>query len=183
MHQEAKKFLSFVKTILPTYFINKKVLDVGSDNIDNNNYLFEDCDYYGNYMEKTKDLPYENIFDTIISSNYFEHDPDYHETLKKIYKMLKPNGLFCFTCASNGRLDYLEKKDNNLIKYYYKNLTELDLKKALKVKELFSSYDSYYNSSSKDLYFWGIKREITIEPQYPIYKEEFVLQTTNVLKL
>jgi len=174
MHQEAKKFLSFVKTILPTFFINKKVLDVGSDN---NNYLFEDCDYYGNYMEKTKDLPYENTFDTIISSDYFEHDPDYHETLKKIYKMLKPNGLFCFTCASNGRLD------NNLIKHYYKTLTELDLKKALKVKELFSSYDSYYNSSSKDLYFWGIKREITIEPQYPIYKEEFVLQTTNVLKL
>ena len=57
MHQEAKKFLSFVKTILPTYFINKKVLDVGSNNIDNNNYLFEDCDYYGNYMEKINYLP------------------------------------------------------------------------------------------------------------------------------
>lgn len=42
MHIEAKHFTSFVKLNLNDYFINKKVLDVGSGDINgNNNLLFK----------------------------------------------------------------------------------------------------------------------------------------------
>jgi hypothetical protein len=41
---------------------------------------------------------------------------------------------------------------------YYKNLTEVDLNEVLPLNTLFSVYDTYYNSESKDLYFVGIKK-------------------------
>ena len=65
------------------YFIYKKVLDVGSGDINGNNrYLFENCEYEGNdvietsnvkIVSKTKDLQFEdNYFDTILSTECFE---------------------------------------------------------------------------------------------------------------
>ena len=44
------------------------------------------------------------------------------------------------------------------MKDYYKNLTEFDLHEILNLNNLFSSWDTYYNSESKDLYFIGIKK-------------------------
>jgi hypothetical protein len=41
---------------------------------------------------------------------------------------------------------------------YYKNLTEIDLNAVLELNTLFSVWDTYYNSISKDLYFVGIKK-------------------------
>jgi SAM-dependent methyltransferase len=180
MHPEAKDFTLFVKKILPDFFINKTVLDVGSGDINGNNrFLFENCEYNGNdvieannvtIVSKTKDLPFkDNTFDTIISTECFEHDPEYKESFIKIYSMLKPNGLFCFTCASTNRPEHgtlrttpndsygtignLENMSN-----YYKNITESDLNEILKLNDLFSIWDTYYNYISKDLYFVGIKK-------------------------
>ena len=49
MHDEARKFTVFVKGILPEFFTNKKVLDVGSGDINGNNrFLFDECQYEGN---------------------------------------------------------------------------------------------------------------------------------------
>ena len=97
MHLEAQEFTLFVKKILSSYFINKIVLDIGSGDINGNNrYLFENCKYEGNdvieannvtIVSKTKDLPFQdNTFDTIISTECFEHDPEYKESLKKFIK-------------------------------------------------------------------------------------------------
>jgi cephalosporin hydroxylase len=41
---------------------------------------------------------------------------------------------------------------------YYKNLTVLDLHDVLNLNELFSTWESYYNGESCDLYFIGIKK-------------------------
>jgi hypothetical protein len=44
MHTEAVNFTKHVKNILPDFFKNKKVLDVGSGDINGNNkQLFTDC--------------------------------------------------------------------------------------------------------------------------------------------
>lgn len=180
MHIEAKHFTLFVKNILNNFFINKTVLDVGSGDINGNNrFLFENCIYEGNdvinaknvtIVSKTKDLHFnDNYFDTIISTECFEHDPEYKESLLKIYNMLKPDGLFCFTCASIGRGEHGTKRTSPNDSYgtignledmmdYYKNLTHLDINEVLNFNELFSSCDAYYNSKSKDLYFVGIKK-------------------------
>lgn len=180
MHLEARDFTVFVKQMLQDFFIGKKVLDVGSGDINGNNrFLFENCEYDGNdvilannvtIVSKTKDLPFaNNTFDTIISTECFEHDSEYKESFVKIYNMLKPDGLFCFTCASTNRAEHGTRRSNPYDSYgtigniqdmvdYYKNLTEIDLNEALPLNNLFSVWDTYYNSNSKDLYFVGIKK-------------------------
>jgi SAM-dependent methyltransferase len=180
MHIEAKNFTIFVKNILGEYFMGKNVLDVGSGDINGNNrFLFDNCIYNGNdvieaknvtIVSKTKDLPFsDNTFDTIISTECFEHDPEYKDSLLKIYSMLKSDGLFCFTCASTDRLEHGTRRTTINDSYgtignledmydYYKNLTEIDIDKVLPLNELFSVWDTYYNSYSKDLYFIGIKK-------------------------
>jgi SAM-dependent methyltransferase len=179
MHPEANHFVNFVKNILPFYFTDKTVLDVGSGDINGNNkYLFNNCNYNGNdvieapnvtIVSKTKDLPFENnTFDTIISTECFEHDPTYEESLLKIYDMLKPNGLFCFTCAGFGRAEHGTRRTTPKDSYgtigncedmhdYYKNLTIRDINDVLDLSKKFSTWDSYYNFHSHDLYFLGIK--------------------------
>jgi SAM-dependent methyltransferase len=180
MHEEARDFTIFVKKNLFDFFLNKKVLDVGSGDINGNNqFLFENCEYNGNdviqapnvtIVSKTKDLPFEdNTFDTIISTECFEHDPEYKESFVKIYNMLKPDSLFFFTCASTGRSEHGTRRISPSCSYgtignltdmsdYYKNLTEIDLNEVLNLNKLFSVWDTYYNTSSKDLYFVGIKK-------------------------
>jgi SAM-dependent methyltransferase len=193
----------FIKQILKEYFVNKKVLDVGSGDINGNNrFLFENCEYNGNdvieannvtIVSKTKDLPFlDNTFDTIISTECFEHDPEYKESLNKIYKMLKPNGLFLFTCASTGRAEHGTRRTSVNDSYgtigkledmhdYYKNLTEVDLNDVLNLNNLFSVWNTYYNSESNDLYFVGIKN--TSQDNSKIkslqkYSNDFVIETT-----
>ena len=179
MHVQVKDFTFFVKMILSDYFINKQVLDVGSGDINGNNLgLFENCEYHGNdvvqaknvtIVSKTKDLPFpDNTFDTIISTECFEHDPEYKESFLKIYNLLKPDGLFLFTCASTGRAEHGTRRTSptesfgtignieNMVDYY-KNLTEIELNEVLPLNSLFSAWDTYYNIGSKDLYFVGIK--------------------------
>jgi SAM-dependent methyltransferase len=180
MHPEARDFTLFVKQILYNFFIGKRVLDVGSGDINGNNrFLFEKCEYDGNdviqannvtIVSKTTNLPFQNnTFDTIVSTECFEHDPEYKESFIKIYNMLKPDGLFCFTCASTNRAEHGTRRTSPNESYgtignledmsdYYKNLTEIDLNEALPLNNLFSVWDTYYNSNSKDLYFVGIKK-------------------------
>lgn len=179
MHPQARHFMDFVKRILPNYFNSKMVLDVGSGDINGNNrYLFENCNYKGNdvisapnvdIVSKTKDLPFNNFFDTIVSTECFEHDPEYKESFLKIYAMLKNGGLFAFTCASTGRPEHGTRRTSPKDSYgtiggledmsdYYKNLTIYDLNEVLPLNEMFSEWKTYFNSQSCDLYFYGIKR-------------------------
>jgi SAM-dependent methyltransferase len=201
MHREAKEFTLFVKKILSHYFVNKIVLDVGSGDINGNNrHLFEDCEYEGNdvieannvtIVSKTKDLPFEdNMFDTIISTECFEHDPEYKDSFIKIYKMLKPNGLFCFTCAGWGRPEHGTRRTSpqdslgtignkeDMIDYY-KNLTIIDVNEVLDLHKNFIVWDSYYNSNSRDLYFVGIKKGELPSVNLEKYSSEFVVNTSS----
>ena len=201
MHIQARDFTIFVKNILSSYFMNKRVLDVGSGDINGNNqFLFESCQYDGNdvvkannvtIVSKTKDLPFENnTFDTIISTECFEHDPEYKESLVKIYKMLKPDGLFCFTCASTDRAEHGTRRTTPDDSYgtrgglvdmsdYYKNLTETDLNEVLPLHSLFSVWDTYYNAESKDLYFLGIKKGESNPNSFPKYISNHVINTSS----
>lgn len=200
MHPEARDFTLFVKEILPNFFIGKRVLDVGSGDINGNNrFLFENCEYDGNdvikannvtIVSKTKDLPFENnTFDTIVSTECFEHDPEYKESFAKIYDMLKPDGLFCFTCASTGRAEHGTRRTSPNDSYgtignlqdmsdYYKNLTELELNEELPLNQFFSVWDTYYNSNSKDLYFVGIKKGNYIFNSLEKYVNNYVANTS-----
>ena len=202
MHPEARDFTLFVKSILPQYFSNKNVLDVGSGYINGNNrFLFEHCLYQGNdvieaknvtIVSKTKDLPFSSdTFDTIVSSECFEHDHEYKESFLKIYDILKPNGLFLFTCASTGRPEHGTMNTTpgdslgtigqiTDMMNYYKNLTIIDINNIIPIDSVFSVWDSYYNFDTKDLYFVGIKKNKKgeIPNQFKEYKQEKVMKIT-----
>jgi hypothetical protein len=63
---------------------------------------------------------------------------------------------------------------------YYKNLTGEDISEIFlnKMDIFFSSYDTYYNANSKDLYFIGIKTGSA--PVFLAeYRERFVSKTTK----
>ena len=128
----------------------------------------------------------DNYFDTIISTECFEHDPEYKQSFLKIYKMLKPNGIFVFTCASTGRPEHSTRKSKPQQSYgtindiedmrdYYTNLTVHDLNDVFPLGNLFVLWKSYYNSYSKDLYFVGIEKVIVKCSYYNI-------QIFNILK-
>lgn len=180
MHEAARKFTEFVKSQFPEFFVGKNVLDVGSGDINGNNrFLFNDCEYHGNdvysapnvtIVSKTSELSFApNTFDTIISTECFEHDPEYVQSFQKIVEMLKEDGLFVFTCASTGRAEHGTRRTSPMCSYgtignvegwtdYYKNLVVEDLDKAINIGNTFKSARGYYHTECSDLYFWGIKK-------------------------
>jgi SAM-dependent methyltransferase len=192
MHDAARNFTLYVKFLFPQLFKDKVVLDVGSGDINGNNrYLFNDCEYHGNdviaapnvtIVSKTAALPFEdNMFDVIISTECFEHDPEYAQSFQKIVHMLKDGGLFVFTCASTGRAEHGTRRTSPTESYgtigglaemsdYYKNLTFRDLNESVNVRDIFNECMCYYNKNDGDLYFWGIKRNGSLQyiniPEY-----------------
>jgi SAM-dependent methyltransferase len=180
MHNEAKAFTVYVKNMFPAYFSGTVALDVGSGDINGNNrFLFgEGCEYHGNdvykapnvtVVSKTSALPFpSNTFHVIVSTECFEHDPEYAQSWRKIYDMLKPGGLFAFTCASDGRPEHGTRRTTPGDSYgtignvegwtdYYQNLNLASLRSVFNLDTEFSQWKSYYNAYTKDLYFWGIK--------------------------
>ena len=181
MHLQARDFLNYVLRIFPEYFKDTIVLDVGSADINGNNRVMftGDYKYIGNDVKEYTNVDIvcetgkldlsDNHFDIIISSECFEHDMYYKDSLKNIVRMLKPDGLFTFTCASTGRPEHgtikttkvdslttqIDIKEWNT---YYRNLTASDIKEVIDVDNIFSYYNFYYNRISNDLYFVGIKK-------------------------
>ena len=183
MHDEARNFLEFVASQTKRHFTQGKVvLDVGSGDVNGTNeYLFDpSCIYHGNdvmpgrnvtLMYKTAELPfYEPTFDTIISSECFQHDMEYKESLQKIVQILRPGGLFAFTCASGGRPEHGTRRHHPEMSFttklgakwasYYKTLSFEDLEQAIDLNSVFSQYAAYYDPKSKDLYFMGLKKDL-----------------------
>ena len=194
MHDQAKRFTEFVRSLFPEQFVNRRVLDVGSGDINGNNrYLFTSCEYHGNdvysapnvtIVSKTSALPFESSsFDTICSTECFEHDPEYEHSFKKIVDMLKPGGLFFFTCATTGRPEHGTRRTSPQDSYgtiggvggwtdYYKNITYEDLDAAINVSSTFQQYSAYKCPITNDLYFYGVKCGGGAIREVPVYTSD-----------
>ncbi|HEY0845159.1 MAG TPA: methyltransferase domain-containing protein [Noviherbaspirillum sp.] len=178
-HFQQAEFCRSVKERFPDYFIDRMVLDIGALDINGNNqFLFEECLYLGvdlapgrnvDFVSKGHELALPDAsFDVIISTECFEHDRFYVQTLRNIVRLLKPGGLFLFSCATTGRPEHGTRRttphDAPFIQHmgewsdYYKNLEESDIRAALDLDAIFVQFAFSTNSESKDLYFWGIKQ-------------------------
>lgn len=177
-HIQQQDFFKELKKKFPQRFSNCSVIDIGSLDINGNNrYLFENYTYVGidigsgpnvDIVSKGHEYKSEIEYDIVISSECFEHDMFYPETIKNCVKLTKKGGLFTFTCASTGRPEHGTKRlspqdspfsiENDEWGNYYKNLTEQDIREVIDVDDLFSEYFFQYNGGSYDLYFWGIKK-------------------------
>lgn len=176
-HNEQINFFLRVKKKLPQFFVNCDVVDIGSLDINGNNrYLFDNYTYTGvdigegaNVDVVSKGHLYRpnKQFDVVISSECFEHDFFYKETLRNCVLLTKSGGLFTFTCASTGRHEHGTKRTGSQAcspfsceewDDHYKNLTEQDVRESIDVDAEFSQYAFEYLANPGDLYFWGIKK-------------------------
>jgi SAM-dependent methyltransferase len=187
-HKEQIEYVNKIKNKFPNYFNNKTVLGVGTfDVCGSEDKFFDNCNYSGLDLAPGPGVDIvcpgqdynapDETFDTIISCECFEHNPFYKETIKNIVRMLKPNGMFLFTCATTGRpvhgVKSLEEKskikhDNwitmpnvsidNWDNEYYKNLTEIDIRECVDIDEIFKEYKFEVEENHCDLFFWGIKK-------------------------
>jgi SAM-dependent methyltransferase len=175
-HQEQQEFFTMVKTILPEHFKNCSVLDVGSLDINGNNrYLFEDYSYIGIDIGKGKNVDIvckgheyksDTLFDVVISSECFEHDMYYKQTILNCINLLKSGGLFLFSCATTGRPEHGTSRTSawdspftwKEFNDYYKNLTKEDIMEIVNFDDVFEKHYIGTRTSSHDLYFYGIKK-------------------------
>ena len=170
MHQTVIDFLEEVKSTYPFAFKGCRVLDVGSIDINGTNKkMFERCNYIGIDLIEGKNVdkvtPCHEMtgeFDTIISTEAFEHDKYLCESLINICRMLRTGGFFIFTCATLGRQEHGTKsklpQDSATTQIkgwedYYRNVTRKMVEPYIK------DYFRYYEFTTKntDLQFVGVR--------------------------
>lgn len=188
-HWQQRDYCSKIRDMFPQYFVGKKVLDIGSLDINGNNrFLFTDCDYFGLDVGEGPNVDIISVghqydapdetFDTIISTEVFEHDMFYEDTIKNIIRMLKPGGAFIFTCASTGRPEHGTRESDGsyaaplLIQIsekwsdYYKNITEEHVRNVKEFNIAFPDGMFEYHEDPGDLYFFGVKGGIKKTQKY-----------------
>ena len=181
MHREQKDFCEWIKRQFPNMFHQKRVLDIGSLDVNGTNrYLFEECEYTGLDLGEGKNvdvvcpahlfLESDGYFDTIISTECFEHDMHFHKSLKNIVRLLRPGGLFLFTCGTTGRprhgtvdTDCGDSPFTSKIKdweNYYGVVREETVRKIIDIDTIFVLYSFHLDPifCPGDIRFWGIKR-------------------------
>jgi SAM-dependent methyltransferase len=163
-HKEQTDFVAAVKDKYPEFFAGKRVLEVGSLNINGTvRDFFADCDYVGcdlgegpgvDIVCAGQDLDFpDNSFDTVCSCECFEHNPAYKETFRNMVRMLKPGGLLFFTCATTGRPEHGTKRttpgDAPFCGDYYQNLVASDFD--------ITGLTGEFSTLKTDLRFYGTK--------------------------
>lgn len=171
-HKEQREFLTKIRDMFPDTFNNCSVLDIGSLDINGNNrYLFSNYTYTGIDIGPGPNVDIvcaghkfrpDHLFDIVISSECFEHDRFYKETLINAVNLLKSGGMLLFTCATTGRHEHGTSRSapssSPFTNDYYKNLTEEDIRQAIDIENIFIEYAFDGNSKMHDLYFYGIKK-------------------------
>lgn len=176
-HPQQRDFINGLKIQYPDFFVNKKVLEVGSLNINGTvRDFFDDCDFTGLDLGEGPgvdivcpgqdyDAP-ARTYDVVCSAECFEHNPYWVETFKNMMRLCKRKGLIFFTCATEGRPEHGTTRTSpesspltiSVGWDYYRNLTEADFRNEIDFDKSFGSYEFSVNMSNFDLYFWGFKK-------------------------
>lgn len=164
-------FVASIKQRFPNAFYKSKVLEIGSYNVNGSIRLLFDYPelYIGLDLAPGKDVDvvcrgheYDTTlrFDTVISTECFEHDPHWYYTFLNMHRLARRNACVIFTCAANNRHEHgtprTTPSDSALASDYYKNLNVLDFETSYNLREMFSDYS--FQARDNDLYFFGVKR-------------------------
>tara|TARA_B100000427_G_C15406327_1_gene549934 strand:+ start:150 stop:746 length:597 start_codon:yes stop_codon:yes gene_type:complete len=169
-HYYQREFVKYVKNNNEDFFSDKKVLEVGSLNINGTvRDLFNDCDYMGIDVGEGKGVDVvcsgheydasDETFDVVCSTECFEHNPYWAETFANMIRMVKGGGLVFFTCASIGRPEHGTTRTTpqdspltikNMNWDYYLNLEENDFRDIFEESfdEVFETYE--FHSTVED---------------------------------
>lgn len=174
-HKSQMDYIRFLKQLFPSYFQDKRVLEIGSLDISGSiRQLFDRCDYVGLDVAPGKgvdvvcqgqeyDAP-DASFDVVVSCEVMEHNPYWTNTIRNMVRLCKPNGMVVITCATLGRTEHGTARSNPDSSpltvaqgwNYYRNLTKRDFEKSGAVEPL--QHRVYaFQWYSNDLYFVGFK--------------------------
>jgi len=171
MHPEIDLFINKVKSLYPDFFTNKKVLEVGSQDINGSiRHNFMDCGYIGidlgeapgvDIVSDIVDYKHPKEFDVVISCEALEHAPEWERFLLQMFDNLKPGGIFILTCASVNRQEHGTRRttpqDSQFTLDHYRNISMADFTNVLPLR-LFKKCSLSLERDECDLYFWGIKK-------------------------
>ena len=173
-HESQLKFFEIsIKHFLEKF--SQKVIDIGSLDINGGPHgLFKAQEYVGvdlseglnvTYVARGEEVDFDDkYFDVAMSSECFEHNPNFAETIINMSRMLKDDGLFIFSAAGIGRREHGTPRSDQQFsapllskdKYYYRNLTKQMVELAVNQEEL-PKYFIFRNWLIRDIYFIGIK--------------------------
>lgn len=176
-HRQQQQFVRWARDYFPGFFSGKRVLEIGSLDINGSvRSFFENCAYTGIDVGagpgvdvvcpgQEYDAP-SGTFDVVGSFEAMEHNPFWRETFQNMIRLTRPGGMIIMSCATSGRREHGTSRttpaDSPLTRKlgwdYYRNLTSLDFATTVNLEESFacSWFAHYYESC--DLYFIGFRR-------------------------
>src|SRR5574337_578584 len=171
MQYGVKQFIKDVRSTFPWKFRNKRVLEVGSHNINGSpRKYFWFCNYTGIDISKGKGVDkVVNVldyypkygYDVVICTEMLEHDKNWDLSLMKMYSLLVDGGLLLITCAGPDCKEHGTKRTSPECSPdttdYYMNMTT-DLIKMYLKDDMFKEYHVQYGRGMNDVYFYGIKK-------------------------
>lgn len=170
MHNSVRQFVKDVRKEYPRKFRLRKVLEVGSRQINGTiRDLFWLCDYTGLDIMKGKGVDVvcpvdyytsKSGFEVVISCEMLEHSETWERDLRAMYDLLAPGGLLILTCAAPHRAEHGTKRTtpecSPATTDYYRNISVEDFQSVLP-PGLFDPYVLQYSRGMSDLQFYGIK--------------------------
>ncbi len=174
MHSEVSSFIKQVRWKHPFHFLNKKVVEIGSLDINGSpRKYFYRCSYTGVDIGKGKGVDvvcnaheYAHHrgykYDTTISTEMLEHDKYWELSLMKMYENTESGGIMIITCAAPNREPHgvtwsKDPESSPFTNGYYRNISIEDFASILPANK-FNEYYIKYGRGQKDLYFYGIKK-------------------------
>lgn len=168
-------FFGDVIGAFPQHFAGR-VLDVGSLDINGGPHtLFTSAEYVGVDLSVGRNVTHvgrgelltfpDGSFDVAMSSECFEHNPDWRPTLSNMVRMTREGGLIAFTASSTGRAEHGTSRSDNgaaaplaveLGQEWYQNLTRRMVQRSVRAEE-FESHFWVYLRGTADLLFLGLK--------------------------
>ncbi len=175
-HPAQFSFINAVKGTYGEYFVNSKVLEVGSLNINGTVRQFFDSPslYVGidigegpgvDVVCEGQNYDTPERFDCVISCECMEHNPEWKDTFANMIRLCRPGGIVIMTCATTGRAEHgtsrTTPQDSPLTIgrgwEYYCNLTFDDFMTAFCLEDYFRHFEFVVNPRAHDLYFVGVK--------------------------
>lgn len=176
-HTDQFEFVGLVKKHFPAAFAERKVLEVGSLDINGSvRSFFTDGSYVGVDVAagpgvdevcqgQLVDYP-TGAFDVVVSCECMEHNPYWVETLSNMFRMTKPGGLVIVSFATTGRAEHGTSRtavsDSPLsigIGWeYYRNISAAMFKRTFNLEYWFDDFLIVANWHNCDLYFVGVKK-------------------------
>jgi glycosyltransferase involved in cell wall biosynthesis len=196
LHREASQFVISVKHQYPEFFSGKKVLEVGSLDINGSvRKFFTDCMYHGidlgegpgvDAVKHVTQVRGNDLWDVVISTEALEHDSRWDESLRQMCALLKPGGLMVITCAGPTRAEHGTRRTDGgwaspSTPDYYRNISTEDFASILPAN-LFSKSYLGYRTDHADLYFAGIKQVAQALPEVVTSEYKSYLLDTPTLE-